>query len=139
MDTAIERSGPILWPAHPNFSDTVNSNIIQSEIEGGVHLREVPPRTSLIIQTQNRAYTMVVLDERRALISGHPDFCEHPTEVHVHGSTWGGSMIWQGFIGRGMFLEFHHPIYETIRTSRILDVRCAADDRLSSSVNPLAA
>jgi hypothetical protein len=139
MDTASERSGPILWPPHPNFSDRVNSNIIQSEIEGGVHLKEVAPRTSLIIQTQNRAYTMVVLDERRVLISGHPEFCDQPTEVHVLGSTWGGSMIWQGFIGRGMFLEFHHPVYEIIRTSRILDIRCAEDDRFSSSENPLAA
>jgi len=30
------------------------------------------------------------------------------------------------FIGRGMHLEFRHPEYRTIMTSRIVDVRAAA-------------
>jgi len=37
--------------------DQVNHNIVQSEIEGGVHLRDVRPGTVLEIRTQNRAYT----------------------------------------------------------------------------------
>ncbi len=123
VDTAIERSAAALWTVHPNFSSTVNRNIIPSEIEGGVHLKEVAPHTLLFIQTQNRVYTMVVLDERRALLSGHPQYCVEPTEVCIHGSTWGGSMIWSGFVGRDMFLEFHHPVHRTVRTTRILDIR----------------
>src|SRR5277367_1694278 len=123
MDSTTEISGPALWTVHPTFSGAVNRNNIQSEIEGGVHLKEVAPRTVLFVQTQNRVYTMVVLDDRHALLSGHPEFCEEPTEVRINGSTWGGSMIWMGFIGRGMFLEFHHPVHRNIRTTRILDVR----------------
>jgi hypothetical protein len=123
MDTASDFPCPALWTTQPNLSAIVNSNIVQSEIEGGVHLGQVPPRTSLVIQTLNRAYTVVVLDHRRALISGHPEFCEQPTEVRISGSTWGGSMIWSGFIGRGMCLEFHHPVHKNIRTTRILDIR----------------
>ncbi len=123
MDTAIELSGPALWKAHPNFSSIVNRNIIRSEIEGGVHLREVASRTLLFIQTRNRTYTMMVLDGRHALLSGHPEYCVEPTAVRINGCTWGGSMIWSGFIGRGMFLEFHHPVHGDVRTTRILDIR----------------
>ena len=123
MDTAIELSGPALWKVHPNFAGIVNRNIIQSEIEGGVHLREVASRTLLFIQTRNRTYTMVALGGSRALLSGHPEYCGEPTEVHINGSTWGASMIRSGFIGRGMFLEFHHPVHGIVRTTRILDIR----------------
>ena len=112
---------------HPNFADPVNRNILQSEIEGGVFLRDVPPGSVLSIQTRNRVYRLVVLNEATALISGHPEFCPDPAEVRINGSTWGASMLKMKFVGRGMHLEFHHPIYETIVTSRIVDVRLQAD------------
>jgi hypothetical protein len=109
--------------AHPNLSDEVNRNIIQSEIEGGVHLRDLPPSSVLSIQTRNRVYTMVVLGDDTVLISGHPDFCPEPAQVRVNGSTWGGSMIKTKFVGRGMHLEFEHPVHRTIITSRIIDIQ----------------
>jgi hypothetical protein len=33
------------------------------------------------------------------------------------------------FIGRGMHLEFWHPVFRTIKTSQIVDIR-AADQRV---------
>lgn len=108
---------------HPNFSDEVNRNIIQSEIEGGVHLRDLPPSSVLSIQTRNRVYTLVVLSDDSVLISGHPEFCPEPAEVRINGSTWGGSMIKTKFVGRGMHLEFEHPVHRTIITSRIVDIQ----------------
>ena len=81
----------------------------------------------LLIQTRSRVYTIVVLGGRQVLISGHPEFCPEPTEVVVSGSTWGGSMFWSGFIGRGMFLEFQHPVHLNVRTTRILDIRCGEE------------
>jgi hypothetical protein len=44
-------------------------------------------------------------------------------EVHIQGSTWGGSMLKERFVGRGMHLEFVHPVHRTITTSRVLDIR----------------
>jgi hypothetical protein len=101
----------------------VNRNIVQSEIEGGVHLREVPPGTVLEVQTQHHAYTLCYQGSGQALISGHPKFCPAPVLVSIHGSTWGGSMLKERFIGRGMRLEFGHPAYPPITTSVIVDVR----------------
>ena len=109
--------------AHPNLSDEVNRNIIQSEIEGGVHLRDLAPSSVLSIQTRNRVYTVVILTDDSVLISGHPEFCPEPAEVRINGSTWGGSMIKTKYVGRGMHLEFEHPVHRTIITSRIVDIQ----------------
>jgi hypothetical protein len=121
MTTTVEY--PRLFQPHANLSDDINNNIVQSEVEGGVHLRDVPPGTILEVQTQNRAYKILYKGWDQALISGHPVFCPEPVPVTIHGSTWGGSMLKSRFIGRGMRLEFGHPDFEPIRTSVIVDVR----------------
>jgi hypothetical protein len=122
MDTqTIPR--PDLFVPHRNLSDAVNRNIIQSEIEGGVYLDDLPQGAALDVQTQNRHYHIVNRGHGHALISGHPQFCPQPVLVRIHGSNWGGSMLKVRFIGRGMHLEFRHPEHRTIMTSRILEIR----------------
>ena len=118
-----EATSPDLFVAHPNLADAVNRAMIASEIEGGVHLTDLSPGAALSIQTQNRVYEMVVLRDETVLLCGHPEFCPDPIEVRIQGSTWGGSMIRTKFLGRGMHLEFEHPVHRTILTSRILDIR----------------
>ncbi|MGA2423188.1 MAG: hypothetical protein ACLQJF_04695 [Candidatus Sulfotelmatobacter sp.] len=113
-----------MFATHPNLSDDVNGNIVQSEIEGGVFLEGLPPDTVLQIRTQHHFYTALFLGEGAALISGHPEYCPEPVQVTIAGSTWGGSMLKMRFIGRGMHLEFHHPAYSTpIITSAIQEIR----------------
>ena len=113
-----------LFAPHPNLSDTLNRRIIQSEIEGGVFLADLPPASVLEIQTQHHHYRAVTLSENSVLISGHPEYCPEPVSVAIAGSTWGGSMLKRGFVGRGMRLEFSHPAYRTpIITSRIKEIR----------------
>ena len=114
---------PTLFEPHVNFSDEINRNIIQSEIEGGVHLRDLAAGTVLEVQTQNHVYRLVNERDGTAWISGHPVFCPDPILVDIHGSTWGGSMIRERYIGRGMHLEFGHPDFWRITTSCIVDVQ----------------
>ncbi len=116
---------PQMFQPHPNLADRVNGNIVQSEVEGGVHLGSLPPGTVLRVETQNHEYTILYQGWDQALISGHPVFCPKPIPVTIHGSTWGGSMLKSRYIGRGMHLEFAHPDFQPIRTSRILDVQAA--------------
>jgi hypothetical protein len=116
---------PPLFEPHPNLADRINGNIVQSEIEGGVYLKNLQPGTVLRVRTQNHDYTILFQGWDQAMISGHPVFCPEPVPVTIHGSTWGGSMIKARYIGRGMHLEFGHPDYEPIRTSRIVDVRAS--------------
>jgi hypothetical protein len=50
-----------MFTPHPNLSDKVNGGIIQSEIEGGVFLHDLPPSTVLEIQTMHHCYRAVLL------------------------------------------------------------------------------
>lgn len=113
-----------MFKVHPNLSEEVNRNIVRSEIEGGVFLEQLPPETVLEIRTKHHRYVAVILGGDKVLISGHPGYCPQPVLVAVAGSTWGGSMLRQRFVGRGMYLEFHHPHHRTpIVTSSIQEIR----------------
>jgi hypothetical protein len=121
----IEKSG--MFEPHQNLSDQINGNIIRSEIEGGVYLRDLPEESTLEVATRNRWYTLIVRRNGQALISGHPEFCPEPVEVRISGSNWGGSMLKAAFLGRGMHLEYRHPKYRgPIVTSPIVDIRLVA-------------
>ena len=100
---------PQFFRCHPNLDDEVNRNIVESEIEGGAFLEDLPARAMLQIQTQHRWYTVVHRGRGEAWIWGHPAFCPEPVLVRIEGSSWGGSMLKIGFVGRGMHLEFRHP------------------------------
>jgi|SRR5436190_7709935 len=122
----METSAPAqeLFAVNPHLCDSINRNIVQSEIEGGVYLPDLPSGVTVQVETRNHTYTLVSCGEGNALICGHPQFCPEPVKVSVNGSTWGGSLLKQGFIGRSMHLEFNHPDYRApITTSRIVDVR----------------
>ena len=100
VDCSLGKYKRSSWPnaadcsgSTPNLSDEVNRNIIQSEIEGGVFLGDLPPSTVLQIHTQHHCYTMLLLGDGNALISGHPQYCPEPILVVIAGSTWGGSML----------------------------------------------
>ena len=123
MDHTGQIELPALFRPHPNLSDEINANVIRSEIEGGIHLRDLAPGAVLEVQTCQRRYTIVNQGDGDVLISGHPEYCPTPVLVKIHGSTWGGCLLKEQFIGRGMHLEFRHPNYLPITTSRILDVR----------------
>jgi hypothetical protein len=113
-----------MFHPHENLSDEINGNIIRSEIEGGVYLKDLPNEATLEVVTQNRPYMLVVQRDGSALIWGHPEFCPEPVQVRIAGSNWGGSMIKSAFLGRGMRLEFKHPNYQgPIITSPIVDIR----------------
>src|SRR5262252_4269935 len=56
-----------LFSPHPNLGDDVNHNLVQSEIEGGVFLKDLPTASVLQIETQHRCYTAVLVDEGSAL------------------------------------------------------------------------
>jgi hypothetical protein len=91
---------------HPNLSDEVNRNIAQSEIEGGVWIEKLAVGAVLSIRTENTAYTLEKRGENDYWLSGNLRYCPTPTKVHINGSTWGGSMLKVGFIGRDMCMEF---------------------------------
>lgn len=124
MQDPGDASSDNLFQPNPHLSDSINRNIVRSEVEGGVYLKDLPEESTLEIETQNRFYTLENRGGGKFLISGHPKFCSEPTLVTVCGSNWGGSMLKKAYVGRGMHLEFLHPNYERpIITSRIIEIR----------------
>jgi hypothetical protein len=117
-----------MFRPHQNLSDEINRNIIRSEIEGGVYLRDLPEASKLEVQTRNRHYIVVLRRDGSAWICGHPEFCPEPVLVQISGSNWGGSMLKTAYLGRSMHMEFRHPDYEgPIITSAIVDIRVLSE------------
>jgi len=108
---------------HPNFDDSINRAICQSEIDGGVSLDELPVGTVLDVQTSNTVYRIEYRGDGEVLISGHPEICPEPVLVSFHGATWGTPLLKIRFIGRDMRMEFFHPERGIVRTSRVRDIQ----------------
>jgi hypothetical protein len=122
-----------MFRPNPYLADAINGAVVQSEIEGGVYVRDLLTGRALEVKTQHRTY-FVIRRDKATLIWGHPKYCPNPIPVVISGSNWGGSMLMRGFIGRGMHLEFRHPEYSTpIITSRIRDVTETSEPREASA------
>ena len=116
---------------HPNLTQAINDNIQKMLIDGGVWVLNhwegcnaeikaqpvLPVGRVLIVQTQNTRYRIIKTGDETFTIQGHP--------CRIHGSTWGGSMLRVGWIGRGMHLEY--SLLGNSRgayiTSRIMEIK----------------
>lgn len=107
------------------LGELVQRRIVRSEIEGGLWLRALRDGDRVVVETLHHRYELEMRGTE-TWISGHPRFCPGPVPVRVHGSSWGGSMLKRAYIGRGMQLEFEHPEFATVITSRICAIRTLA-------------
>lgn len=116
----------------PGWGTDENENIIKSEVLGGIFLEKILVGKVLRIKTQKREY---LLEHREDgfYLSGHPEYCPTPTLVKPHGSTWGGSAIKTGYIGRGMDFEYGIPGKGMFKTSEIVDVEIVGEEPSISS------
>jgi hypothetical protein len=96
----------------------------QAGKEEGFYVDELAAGTVLELETQHHHYTLVKYGGREVGISGHPMYCPEPISVKIEGSVAGRPMREPrpGFIGRGMYLMFKHPVYDIVRTSRIRQI-----------------
>lgn len=87
----------------------------------GAWIDKLPVGRGLKIQTQNTLYTVRKLNDGTLTIEGNRKYCPSPVQCNIHGSTFGGSMIRVGYVGRGMFLEVGLP-HGVMTTSKINEV-----------------
>lgn len=104
------------------LSDSIRRMIVRSEVEGGIRLASLRDGSRVSVETLNRRYSLEMRGGKM-WICGHPEFCPSPVAVKVRGSSWGGSMLKAAFLGRGMQMEFQHPRFATVTTSRIVSIR----------------
>ena len=107
-----------------NFRQGTNFSAQPSGNQDGFYLNELSDGTALEIETQHHHYKLVKDGESHVRISGHPEFCPDPVDVEVEGSFGERPPIkpHPGYIGRGMYLVFKHPLFDEITTSRIREV-----------------
>ena len=74
----------------------------------GVGLTDVDTFTTLVVQTDNSAYQITILQPhtREVLVEGGAFFPE-PTRACLSGSSFGGSCLKLGWVGIGLHMEFH--------------------------------
>ncbi len=110
---------PQEFERHPNVDPYLQDKMEEAEILGGVDIRNVEVGKSLLVTTLNSKYT-IEHREDGFYISGGERF-KNPVLAVINGSTYGGSVIKDQFIGRGMHLEFIVD-KKTIVTSPIQEV-----------------
>jgi hypothetical protein len=87
----------------------------------GVHLREVEPLTTIVVQTHNSRYRIVMTGGTSAIVQGGRFFAD-PTPARIDGSGFGGSVLKTAWIGVGLKMEIFAN-NQRIITSPVLDVR----------------
>jgi hypothetical protein len=70
----------------------------------GVHLRDLPPFTTLLVETLNSRYRVVITRWPEVSVQGGALFPE-PTPAYLDGASLGGSSLRVGWIGVGLLLD----------------------------------
>ena len=96
---------------------------IERELDEGVDLCDLPVGAVIEVETGHHTYRVENRGDGKALISGHPQYCPEPVLVDLHGAIGEGSMLKMWFIGRGMRMEFVHPQFGCVWTSRVHEIR----------------
>ena len=110
---------------HPNLNQKIGLPTEMPGSEEGFYMDDLADGAVVDIETQHRHYKLVKSADAHARISGHPMFCPEPVEVEIEGSIGFDPMLLPvpGFIGRGMYLVFKHPLFDqVITTSRIREI-----------------
>jgi hypothetical protein len=94
----------------------------------GVHLRDLPPFTTLLVWTLNSLYRVVITQWPEVYIQGGAFFPD-PTSAYVDGASSGGSCLRVGWIGIGLVMEIHSG-GRHIMTSPVLAVTTEQPSRL---------
>ncbi len=95
----------------------------QPEQAEGIAFDELPIGAAVEVVTGHTTYHVENRGNGKALISGHPTYCPTPVLVDLHGSVGGPTMLKIWFIGPNLKMEFSHPEFGVIRTSRVRSVR----------------
>ncbi len=121
------------YQPHANFDAGINHAICESELQGGIHLNDLPLGAVIEVETANHRYRLENRGDGQVLISGHPEFFPEPQLAHLQGSTWGTPLLKWRFIGRGMRMELLHPQLGVIVTSPVQEIEEIREREFSRS------
>ncbi len=91
-DTKLARAATLDW-----------FRAVVEDIEG-VHLRRLPPFTTLLVRTMNSVYRVVLTQGPEVYVQGGA-FFPNPTSAYFDGASTGGCCLRVGWIGIGLSVE----------------------------------
>jgi hypothetical protein len=98
------------------------SPALQTAREEGVSLDDLEVGAVIEVVTGHHTYRIENRSRGEVLISGHPVYCPEPVQVELYGSIGESHEIKMWFIGPGMKLEFRHPVFGLVQTSRVREI-----------------
>jgi hypothetical protein len=97
----------------------------------GIALRALEPLTSLVVETRNTRYHIIVSRGDEIIIQGGTFFPD-PTPAHLDGASLGSSLLRLGWIGVGLRMEIRANGQRIVTTS----VRSISRGEAQASARP---
>lgn len=112
-----------------NLHPDILRNIDDSKKNGGIWLDKLALGTQIEVQTRNTLYKIEVLLGGKFKIKGGTYF-PRSAIGSIAGSTWGGSMLKQNWLGVDMHMELYHPSgdHGRITTTAVRSLKVVAPD-----------
>lgn len=117
-------------PARGRAGSETLDGFVSATAGPGVSLREMQPLTSLVVQTRNTRYRIIVSNGDDIIIQGGTFFPD-PTSARLEGASLGASLLKVGWIGVGLRMEIRAGGQRIVTTTvrAIEDARSAAAER----------
>jgi hypothetical protein len=101
---------------------------IEDQAYGGINVHQLPPGTTIIARTRNSIYSLEIIDEIGHVIAIGGKHLPERHKVFFSGSTFGGSMLKVGWIGKGMHMEFHLGQRRRLTTTAVRGAKIIGTD-----------
>ena len=96
----------------------------------GLAVEKLAPISPLVVKTENTVYEITVLDPARLRITVRGgSYFPRPTAALLEGSSFGGSLLKQGWIGPGLRMEICSDGLRVV-TSRVQSIELQSDHSL---------
>lgn len=103
-------------PARVTRGATLDGFVSGTTGASGVLLRDLEPLTTLIVQTRNTRYRIIVTRGDEIVVQGG-SFFPSPTSAHLDGASLGSSFLKLGWIGLGLRMEIRAGGQRIVTTS----------------------
>lgn len=114
-------------PSNPHRQFEIARIINKHKDDPGIDVYKLKPGTKIKVKTERSLYEFEVTDTPGRLLARGGKYISGIEEIHLTGSTYGGSMIRVGWIGQDMLMEYVLP-HKRITSSRVVEATVCGPD-----------
>ena len=102
-----------------NLDPQIERLIAEQKERGGIQIDQLEIGTKIEAQTRNTLYKIEILSNGKFMVEGGKYF-PAPTETHIAGSTFGGSMLKLKWLGIGMCIEMPQCVTTSVQSLKVI-------------------